>query len=54
MDTYTLGEIHLHAEDTDVLGTGGSLDILAGGSVEGDGHVCWLGRRGEGAGKILV
>lgn len=41
-DTDTLGEVHLEGENTDILGTRGRLNFLAGGRVgdgDGDGHV---------------
>ena len=40
-ETYALGEVHLHGEDTDILRARRRLDILAGGSVESDGHAGW-------------
>ena len=49
-ETYALGEVHLHREDTDILGAGSGRDVLAGGSVEGDGHVCF----GEGRARRSV
>lgn len=36
--TYAAGEVHLHGKDTDILGAGRRLDVLAGGGVLGDGH----------------
>lgn len=48
MPTHSAGKVHLHGEDTDVLGTRLSLELAASG--ERDGHDCLGNVEGNGWG----